>query len=317
MSFNANTSVGYAGDNPESFSVNFIKEKESGYKRIFRRSPLVSSVSVGWDDLCIVYDRYPPGEIPKILAKQHCIGILTDIPSPIQAERKIDGLWVQEQNVQGDLIIVPANTPHQALWNKSGNAVSIAIDPTVFAQTIYEVVDPDRIELLPQFATTDPLVYQIGLALKSVLIKHGTSSRLYAETLVNTLIVHLLEHYSVCRRNSSEYAAGKLPQYKLQQIIDYIYAHLDRDLSLKELGIVVQMSPHYFSQLFKETTGTTPHQYVIRCRLDRAKDLLKQGKLSIAETAKQVGFVDQSHLHRYFKRLVGITPKTFLQNFNK
>ncbi|MFQ4140857.1 AraC family transcriptional regulator [Chlorogloeopsis sp. ULAP02] len=297
--------------------VNFIREKEAGYKRIFRRLPLVSSVSVGWDDLCIAYDQYPPGELPKILVKQHCIGIFTDIPSAVQAERKIDGRLVQEQNVQGDFVIVPANTSHQVVWNKLGGALSIAIDPTFFAQTIYEIVNPDRIELLPQFATSDPLIYQIGLALKSVLVKHGTTSRLYAETLINTLIVHLLEKNSVLCRNSSEYVGGKLPQYKLRQVIDYIYAHIDRDLSLKELGTVVQMSPHYFSQLFKETTGITPHQYVIRCRIERAKDLLQQGKVSIAEIAEQVGFVDQSHLHRYFKRLVGITPKTFLQQFQK
>jgi AraC family transcriptional regulator len=77
------------------------------------------------------------------------------------------------------------------------------------------------------------------------------------------------------------------------------------------------MSPHYFSRLFKKTTGFTPHQYVINCRIEKAKDLLKKGKLSIAEIAKEVGFVDQSHLHRYFKRKVGITPKSFLQQYNK
>ena len=77
------------------------------------------------------------------------------------------------------------------------------------------------------------------------------------------------------------------------------------------------MSPHYFSRLFKQTTGISPHQYVISCPIERAKDLLKQGKLSIAEIAKEVGFVDQSHLHRYFKRLVGITPKAFFKQNKK
>ncbi|WP_019505036.1 AraC family transcriptional regulator [Pleurocapsa sp. PCC 7319] len=299
-----------------SLSINFSKEKEEGYKRIFKRSPLVSSMSVGWNDLVIAYDQYPPGEIPKISVKQHCLGIYTNMPSFVQTERTINGRLVREQNIQGDCVIVPANTSHQVAWNHEGGALTIAINPTVFAQTIYEVVDPDCVELLPQFATPDPLIYQIGVALKSVLTKHGTSSRLYAETLINALILHLLEHYSTNRPNLSECIAGKLPKYKLQQVIDYIYAYLDRDLSLKELGTVVQMSPQYFSQLFKETTGITPHQYVIRCRIERAKGLLKQG-LSIAETATQVGFVDQSHLHRHFKRLMGVTPKTFSQQFKK
>ena len=95
----------------------------------------------------------------------------------------------------GDLTTIPANTSHSVVWNKPGNAVSIAIAPTVFARTIYEVVNPDRIKLLPQFATAEPLVHQIGLALnvppevvrsaalsklKSALVRHGSCSRLYA-----------------------------------------------------------------------------------------------------------------------------------------
>ncbi len=300
-----------------SVLCSFIKDKEETYKRIFKRSPLISSMSVGWENLGIVYDRDPPGEIPYISFKEHCVAIFTEAFSSTQIERKIDGRLLKEQNVRGNLVIVPANVSHQVVWDKTISTVKIAIEPRVFAQTIYEVVDPDRIELLPKFATPDPLVHQIGLSLKSALAKHGTSSRLYAETLINALILHLLENYSSDRRNLSECITGKLPKYKLKRVINYIYAHFDGDLSLKELASCVQMSPTYFSRLFKETTGITPHQYVIRCRIVRAKDLLKQGKLSIAEVATQVGFVDQSHLHRYFKRLVGVTPKAFLQEFRK
>ena len=291
-------------------AVDFVEEREEGYKRIYKRSPLISSMSVGWKDLIIAYDWYPVEKFPKIISKQHSIGIFTDIPSPVQTDRYIDGRFKSETIVKGNCVIIPANTTQYAEWNGESGAITLAIDPVTFAQTIYEVVDPDKIELLPQFATPDPLIYQIGVALKSTLIKHGTSSRLYAETLINTLILHLLEHYTVpC--GSFKYVPGKLPRYKLQQVINYINAYLDRDLGLKELASLVQMSPSYFSQLFKETTGTTPHQYVIRCRIERAKELLKQGKLSIDEIAIRVGFVDRSHLHRHFKRLVGVTPKTY------
>ncbi len=299
-------------------SMDLIQEREESYQRIFKRQPLVTSASVGWENLSIIYDRQPPIELPKISVKQHCIGILTDMPSsPVHTERQIDGHLVQEKNFQGDFVIIPANITHKAAWDQQGWAVMIAISPTLFAQTIYEVVDPDSIELLPQFATADSFVYQIGVALKSALIRKSPSSRLYCDALVNALILHLLENYSVKSLKSSKYLVGKLPQYKLKSVFEYIDTHLDGDLSLKELGNLVQMSPHYFSQLFRETTGITPHQYVIRCRINRAKELLKQGKLPIAQIAKQVGFVDQSHLHRYFKRLVGVTPKTFLQEFNK
>ncbi len=298
----------------KTLQIDFNQEKEEGYKRVFKRSPLVSSQSVGWDNLSIIYDRQPAIELPKTSLKQHCIGILTDIPLPMRTERIIDGHFLREENVQGDLIIVPANTTHQAAWYSEGASVAIAIDPLMFAQTVYEVIDPDTIELLPQFATPDPFVYQIGVALKSALMKNSSTSRLYAETLINALILHLLENYSTTRKNYFEPIAGTLPQYKLQQTIDYIHAYLDSDLSLNQLAASIQMSPHYFSRLFKKTTGFTPHQYVINCRIEKAKDLLKKGKLSIAEIAQEVGFVDQSHLHRCFKRKVGITPKQFSQN---
>ncbi|MGB6016783.1 MAG: helix-turn-helix transcriptional regulator, partial [Nodosilinea sp.] len=68
------------------------------------------------------------------------------------------------------------------------------------------------------------------------------------------------------------------------------------------------MSAHYFSQLFKQSTGFAPHQYVIRCRVERAKTLLAQPHTPIADIAYQVGFAHQSHLNRHFKRLVGVTP---------
>ena len=302
-------------DNPQSLKVNFVKERGEAYRRIYKRSPIISSASVGWDFFGIAYDWYPVEKIPKIVSQQHTIGIFTDIPSPVRTEREINGRFKQEQVVRGNCFIIPANTTQYAEWDKESGAVMLAIDPTTFAQTIYEVVDPDTIELLPQFATPDPFLHQIGVALKSALIKQSNTSRLYAETLINSLILHLLEHYCTTRSNLQESGSGQLPRYKLKQVIDYIDADLDRDLSLKELATVVQMSPNYFSQLFKQTTGITPHQYVIRYRIERAKHLMQQNKLSLAEIATQVGFVDRSHLHRHFRRLVGVTPKTYFQKF--
>ncbi len=154
-------------ESPECLKVNFVKEREEAYKRIYQRSPIVSSTSVGWDNLGIAYDWYPVGGMPKVISKQHAVGIFTDVPSPAITKRQINGHLKEEQVVQGSCVIVPANTSQQAEWNKGSGALTIAVDPTIFAQTIYEVVDPDSIELLPQFATSDSLVYQLGVALKS------------------------------------------------------------------------------------------------------------------------------------------------------
>ncbi|NEQ22907.1 MAG: helix-turn-helix transcriptional regulator [Microcoleus sp. SIO2G3] len=295
-----------------SLVVDFVKEKEEGYKRIFSRSPLLSSVSTQWDGILVAYDYLEPGQTPEISVKQHGIGIFVEMPKPAQAERLIDGQFRREQVLQGDVVIVPADTWHRTSWNRAGGAIVLGLEPKEFARTIEETIERDRIELIPHFATPDPLVHQIGLALKRALENSGSNNRLYAETMTTALMVHLLQYYSAKQVTLPIYEGG-LSKLKLQRIVDYIHAHLDHDLSLKELAAIVQMSAHYFSQLFKQSTGTTPHQYVIRCRIERAKELLMQGKLTISDVAKVVGFVDQSHFHRHFKRLVGITPKAFLQ----
>jgi len=70
------------------------------------------------------------------------------------------------------------------------------------------------------------------------------------------------------------------------------------------------MSPNHFASLFKQSIGLTPHQYVIQCRVEAAKHLLRQGELTIAEIADSLGFAHQSHFNHHFKRL-GNASKDF------
>lgn len=301
----------------KSLKIDFSKEKEAGYQRVFSRSPLLTNLSADWNGVYFVYDYQPPGETPEVVATQHGVAIFTEVLTPIQAERTLDGRFQREQVVQGDILVTPANIGTRAQWDTEGGVIYLGFEPSVFAYAMYEVLDPDRIQLVPHFATPDPLVHQIGLALKTALENQGAGSRLYAESMANALIIHLLQHYSAQPPSLRDYYAGGLPKHKFRQVVDYIHEHLARDLGLEELATVVQMSSHYFCQRFKQSTGMTPHQYVIRCRVERAKELLLQGELTIADIARSVGFVDQSHLTRHFKRLMGITPKTLLQKSPK
>ncbi len=298
-----------------SLVVDFAQEKEAGYQRIFERSPLLSSASANWDGILVAYDHFQPGQTPEICSLQHGIAIFTEISGAAETERSIDQKLCREQVLAGDIVIVPANICHRISSNKPGRAIVLGLEPTALNRTIEETLERDGIELIPHFATSDPLAYQMGLALKRALAESlASTSRLYVETMITALMVHLLRYY--CDRPSilPTYRGG-LSKLKLQRVIDYIHTHLESDLSLKELAAIAQISPHYFAQLFKQSMGVTPHQYVIRCRIERAKQLLRQQELAIADVAKVIGFVDQSHFHRHFKRLVGVTPKAFLQLF--
>ena len=91
----------------------------------------------------------------------------------------------------------------------------------------------------------------------------------------------------------------------------FIQENLEKDFSLSELAAAVNLSPFYFSRIFKKATGHSPYQFVLRQRIQRARQLLLAGQDSIASVAIKVGFCDQSHFSAHFKRVCGVTPKHF------
>jgi AraC-like DNA-binding protein len=88
---------------------------------------------------------------------------------------------------------------------------------------------------------------------------------------------------------------------------DYLEACFADALSIDKLAAVAGLSPYHFIRVFGCQTGMPPHAYLTQVRVRRARDLLRQG-LAVADAAQAVGFFDQSHLTRHFKRRVGITP---------
>jgi AraC family transcriptional regulator len=135
---------------------------------------------------------------------------------------------------------------------------------------------------------------------------------LYVESLSNTLCLHLLRHYNKSPQTFSDRYDG-LPEFLMRRLDEYIQTNLARNLTLLDMARVVNLSTSHLNRLFRQTQGISLYQYVIQCRIERVKQLLKQPQLTLAEIAIQVGFADQSHLNHHFKRHVGVTPKTFRQ----
>ena len=104
---------------------------------------------------------------------------------------------------------------------------------------------------------------------------------------------------------------GGLPPRRLQRVFSHIRENISRDLSVADLAQTVGMSQYYFSKLFKMSTGTTPHQYVMRQRVERAQEYLRETRSALAEIATLVGFETQSHFTSVFRRMVGTTPKQY------
>jgi AraC family transcriptional regulator len=105
--------------------------------------------------------------------------------------------------------------------------------------------------------------------------------------------------------------ADALSPQQLCYTLDYIQANLHRALNLPIIATHLNLSYYYFCSLFKQSMGISPWQYVIRQRIDRAKELLKEQKLSIAEIALACGFSHYSHLNKHFQKVTGTTPGNY------
>ncbi|HEY9660437.1 MAG TPA: AraC family transcriptional regulator, partial [Allocoleopsis sp.] len=203
---------------------------------------------------------------------------------------------------------------HSCSWDTPAQFMVLAIEPTLLKHIGQDWVNPDQIELRPRFMSeSDAFIQNILSTLKAEAEVEGMGSHLLIDSLKTALAIHLLRDYCVTQPKLSSDTNG-LPQNKLALVKEYIHENLHRNLKLEEIAAIANISPYHFLRLFKQSLGVTPHQYILQCRLHQAKYLLQHSNLTIDEIATRTGFCDQSHLTRYFKRIMGITPKKLLQS---
>lgn len=275
------------------------------------QTPTLSSANGPWKGFFLELHSIPSTEVEDVFFLNHVIGV--HLGDPVQLEWKLDGCPRTQTMRAGEANLLPSNLPFSVRCEGRSDFLMISLEPKFLACAAHEIGSQNRLELTPQIGLADPLIHGLALALKVEVEAGGSNGPLYAETLATTLAVHLARKYSGptlrCRENSRG-----LAKYQLRRAIDFIHDHLSEDISLKAIAAAVGISPFHFSRLFKRSTGTSPHQYLLQCRTERAKQLLLQSSESIADVAVRLGFCDQSHMTTHFKRAYGVTPKAFLRN---
>lgn len=278
------------------------------------RLPILSSRSQSWENILVEQFQHPAGEGRTYYSDEHAI-CLSLAPRPVrllqtQGDKTQTGLYAK-----GDFCITPAKMPFFARWDGDDRFLQIRIASRFIQSVAREalVMNPDQLELLPEFRTRDPQIAAIGMMLLTELRQKNLGCRLYVESLVNVLAVHLLRQYTATKPHLTVYKGG-LPERQLLQVLDYISEHLNQDIKLADLAALLGMSQFHFSHLFKQSLGTAPYQYLIQQRVERAKQLLKQTDRSIIDIAFLCGFNSHSHLSKQFRQLTGITPRAYRAN---
>ena len=297
------------------YTKNIRPDGTASYLEINPEPPPLSSRNRGWDGIVVERERFFPFDNGEVVFDEHFLAIVAEIPFA-------DALSMRRAQLPRALIVEPhdlgssspANQPVR--WRLDGptDALIVAIQPRFLERVMGESlnVDPAKVQVVAEPKTRDPFLQQlIGKLLAEVGSGAGRTD--LRGLLANILAVHLLRHYSTLGQPLDGPCDNGLSGPRLRRAIDAIRDRLESGVSLAEVAEAAGVSSSHFAVLFKRSTGLSPHQYLIQCRIDRAKELLHRGDpdLTLAQIAARVGFCDQSHLTRHFRRLVGVTPGRF------
>jgi AraC family transcriptional regulator len=276
--------------------------------------PILSSQNQGWENILVEQFQHPPGEENCHYSDEHAI-CLSLAPRPVRLLQIKGGKTYAALHGKGDISITPAKMPFFARWDSDDHYLQIRITSRFIQNVARETIDinPEKLELRLEFRTRDPHIEAIGMMLLAELKQENLGGRLYIESLANVLAVHLLRQYAATKPHLPTYEGG-LPQRQLLQVLEYINEHLNQDIKLADLAQFLGMSQFHFSHLFKQSLGTSPYQYLLQQRVERAKQLLKQTDQSIMDIAFMCGFNSHSHLSKQFRQFTGMTPTAYRAN---
>jgi AraC family transcriptional regulator len=215
----------------------------------------------------------------------------------------------------GDLWLLPESSCSAFWsWESTDEAMIFTIDPPLLDEIALasDCANSSGLQLNPLVYQHDPQLLAIAQSFKQEMTQGGIASQLYTDALALQFTIHLLRHYTTQSLTPKHYPGG-LSRQQMKCLIDYMQINLDRTIHLEELATLLNMSQYHFCRLFKRSTGVSPHQFVIRQRVDRAKQLLQKSDRSVLDVAIRCGFTDGSHLTRHFRKLTGTTPTTFRQ----
>ncbi|MFW2853205.1 helix-turn-helix transcriptional regulator [Sphingomonas sp. TX0543] len=210
--------------------------------------------------------------------------------------------WSETSSIPGCATIVPAGRPTGWLVDGELDVVTLSIS----SRDLDAVPMRDQFQRL-RFAFADPLGVALTRQVLSELYAPQTPERkVYVSTLVDALKAHML-HGPVAATGAS-FPTSDFSAYRIHHIMNAVLEQPEAEHSLEAMSAEAGLTPSHFCRIFKRAVGISPHQYVMKARLDRAQELLTASGMSVAQIAEALGFTSQSHFTRAFRAYSGQTP---------
>jgi AraC family transcriptional regulator len=273
---------------------------------------VASSQDLGWQSLRAIEMRHTISEWTTPPLENHCI--IIQLGSAIDVTAQIGDENYEQSLEPGAIIIVPAGlSTHWRLGDSVPNeTLHLYLDPQFLRTTAASIdIDYSQISIAPQFGIRDEHIHHIGMSLHHELKDANVVGRLYADSLAKVLAMQLVRRYSYFKELRTR--RGGMAPRKLRKAIEFINNNLDEEqaVALPAVAHEVQMSYSHFARSFKQSMGVSPNVYMTEQKIGRAKKLLSETDLRIADIALRTGFASQSHFTTTFRKLVWTTPKAF------
>ena len=275
-------------------------------------SLMLTSARFGWRGIIVEQHRLAPAEMPEHTVIGHGISVNVGAqPTSFAWTRGRHG-WNDKPTVPGHCRLVPHGESHPTRWLQTYDEISMVIDPRFVTDIVEDGLPEGRIEFVSRQSVTDSVISDYAATFRAELALDAPRGILYAETLTVGLVLHLLANHAAAKPKVPS-PRGKLNSFQLRAVLDRIASQLGENVSLLTLAQQAHVSPFHFARLFSATVGMSPHQFVLRLRLERAFSLMKAGTMPLAQIAAECGFHDQPHFTRAFHRVFRTTPATYLR----
>ena len=267
----------------------------------------VHSPEAGWDGISVRGYRYGGSDVEVPPMRDYMI--VAYRRGQTSMRRRIDSGWIQERLGPGDVSLLTRAAESHWVWPEDIEVVHVYLTHDELANTCRQMYERGitDVELHDVVKADDPAIHRTAMLIANEAAQGGTGSRLIVDSLSCQLSVHILRrHAHVLFRDSGRVDGLSFGQERA--IREYIHEHLQENMSLDDLAGSVGLSRYHFARRFRQSTGTTPHEFVLQQRIERAKTLLHRTNTALLDIASVCGFADQSHMTREFRKRINVTP---------
>ena len=213
----------------------------------------------------------------------------------------------------GNLIFLSPGTRDRLHFHGPTQRIVMSVDPLLIKEGSDQLELPGIPEFRNLWTFQDEQLRRLILEMEREMSSGWELGSLYGDLLSNAFVIALIKKYGKTLSYAGSFDGG-LSRPKLRQVLSYIDENFSRDIRLRELACVAGLSDYHFARSFRQSTGSTPHQYLLQIRIDRAKSLLLQPQWTILQIALALGFSDNSRFAKVFRAHTGVSPAEWRRN---